>query len=321
MKIVDRSDSRSGDTPAVDQLRPRLRNMWAGTARAWGDHAEYVDTRGAPVTDSMLALTRPATGERVLELACGTGSVGLAAAPLVAPGGEVVLSDVVPEMTSIAAARAAAIELANVRTRVLDLEQIDEPDGSFDVVLCREGLMLVPDPARAGREIERVLRPGGRAAVAVWGPRAENPWLGIVFETVAAQLEAPVPPPGIPGPFSLDDPDQLAGLLSTAGLTDVVIHEVEVPYRAASFTEWWERSCALAGPLAQRLACLPPSAREALRERAGEAARPYETADGLEFPGVSLVAAARARREARVTPRCELLGRVEGASGLPFASR
>jgi ubiquinone/menaquinone biosynthesis C-methylase UbiE len=95
----------------------------------------------------------------------------------VAPGGEVVLSDVAAEMTAIAAARAEARGLGNVRTRQLDLERIDEPDGSYDVVLCREGLMLVPDPARAAGEIRRVLRPGGRAALAVWGPRERNPWL------------------------------------------------------------------------------------------------------------------------------------------------
>ncbi len=65
--------------------------------------------------------------------------------------------------------------------------------------------MFVPDPARAAGEIRRVLRPGGRVAVAVWGPRERNPWLGLVFDAVSAQTGPPVPPPGIPGPFSLDD--------------------------------------------------------------------------------------------------------------------
>ncbi len=77
-------------------------------------------------------------GERVLELVCGTGGVGFAAAELVGPTGEVVLSDVAEEMTAIAATRARG--LSNVSARRLDLERIDEPELSYDVVLCREGL-------------------------------------------------------------------------------------------------------------------------------------------------------------------------------------
>jgi SAM-dependent methyltransferase len=116
-----------------------------------------------------------------------------------------------------------------VSTRRLALEAIDEPAGAFDVVLCREGLMFALDPARAAREIRRVLRPDGCVALAVWGPRERNPRLGVVFDAVAAQLGRPVPPPGVPGPFSLADPDRLAGLLSAAGLADVAVEEVPAP--------------------------------------------------------------------------------------------
>jgi ubiquinone/menaquinone biosynthesis C-methylase UbiE len=123
----------------------------------------------------MLERTVPQPGDQVLELACGPGGVGLTAAERVGPTGVVVLSDLVPEMTRIAASRAQAMGVTNVIIRELDLQQIDEPDASYDVVLCREALMLVPDPARAAAEIRRVLRPGGRTAVAVWGPRSRNP--------------------------------------------------------------------------------------------------------------------------------------------------
>ena len=195
-------------------------------------------------------------------------------------------------MTAIARARAEKLGLRNVRTRDLDLEQIDEPDGSYDVVLCREGLMLVPDPERAAREIRRVLRPSGRVALAVWGPRDQNPWLGIVLDSVSAELGVPMPPPGIPGPFSLQDGGRLAEVLASAGLANVEVLRVPTPYRAASAEEWWTRTAALAGPLAQRLAALPAPAAQALFARASAAISVYEMADGLEIPGVSLVAAA-----------------------------
>jgi SAM-dependent methyltransferase len=206
----------------------------------------------------------------------------------------VVVSDVVAEMAAIASSRADALGLGNVSARVLDLDDIDEPDGSYDVVLCREGLMFAFDPAGAAREIRRVLRPGGRVAVAVWGPRERNPWLGVVFDAVSAQLGRPVPPPGVPTPFSLADPDLLAGLLTDAGLSGVGVAELSVPLRTASFDEWWTRTCALAGPIAKLLASLPDDATEALRSRVREATRAYETAAGLELPGLTLLASARA---------------------------
>jgi ubiquinone/menaquinone biosynthesis C-methylase UbiE len=281
------------ESATTGDLRVRLQGMWAAVAPSWEQHADYVDARGAVVTETMLALAAPRPGERVLELACGPGGLGVAAAKRVAPQGEVVLSDVVADMTQIAAARAAAAGLRNVRTLELDLEHIDQPDESFDLVLCREGLMFVPDPARAAREIARVLRRGGRTAIAVWGPRERNPWLGVVLDSVSAQLGRPVPPPGVPGPFSLDDAGELARLLDDAGLGDVAVVDLPVPMRVASFDEWWARTCALAGPLSQVLASLPAEAAQALRVRAREAVRPYEAAAGLEFPGVTLLATAR----------------------------
>src|SRR5512132_757443 len=123
-------------------LRAQLHGMWASVAPSWGEHADYADTRGAAVTAGMLELAAPRPGERVLELACGAGGVGIAAAGLVGPAGEVVLSDVAAEMAAIAGARAAALGLGKVRTLTLDLDGLDQPDQAYDVVLCREGLMF-----------------------------------------------------------------------------------------------------------------------------------------------------------------------------------
>jgi len=274
-------------------MRAQLHAMWDGVAPAWGAHADFIDVRGLEITTALLARTTPAPGERVLELAAGPGSVGLAAARLVGAGGAVVISDVSPRMTAIAADRAAARRLPNVRTEVLDIERIAVPDASFDVAICREGLMLVPDPAAAAREILRVLRPGGRFAVSVWGPRARNPWMSVIFDTLSEASGTPVPPPGIPGPFSLDDAGRLERILTGAGLANVAVDEVPTPYRAATVAEWWERSAALAGPMAKRLAALPEIARQTLMAKAGGAIAPYATADGLEIPGVSLLASGR----------------------------
>jgi ubiquinone/menaquinone biosynthesis C-methylase UbiE len=295
-KCIELKEQSLMHSATTDDLRAELHGMWASVAPSWEEHADYIDARGAQLTAEILERSAPHPGERVLELACGPGGLGIAAAERVAPGGEVVLSDVAAEMTAIAAARADAAGVENVATLELDIERIDQPDASYDLVLCREGLMFAPDPARAADEIRRVLRPGGRAAIAVWGPRERNPWLGIVLDSVAAQLGRPTPPPSVPGPFSLDDADDLAGLLRDAGLVEVTVDEVEVPMSVGSFEEWWARTSALAGPLSKMLASLPDEAAGALRARVREAARPYETPAGLAFPGVTLLATARRAR-------------------------
>src|SRR6476620_10715500 len=237
--IVERPDGALQNERDRAALRAQLHGMWSAVAPSWGEHAEYVDARAAGVTAAMLDRSRPQPGERVLELACGPGGAGIAAAERVGPAGEVVLSDVASAMTAIAAARAAALGLANVSALDLDIESIDQPDDSYDVVLCREGLMFATDHAAAAREIVRVLRPGGRAAIAVWGPRERNPWLGLVFDAVSTELGIPTPPPGIPGPFSLSDDGRLGDMLADAGFADVSVAAQRTPYRAASAAEWW----------------------------------------------------------------------------------
>jgi SAM-dependent methyltransferase len=142
----------------------------------------------------MLDRAAPRPGDRVLELACGAGGLGLEVAARLGGRGEVVMSDAVEEMRSIAARRARARGLANVRTAVFDAEAIGQPDDTYDVVLCREGLMLAVDPPAAAGEIARVTRPGGRVAVSVWGTPAQNPWLRLAADAVAEHVGRTCPP-------------------------------------------------------------------------------------------------------------------------------
>lgn len=265
--------------------------MWAAVAIAWKEHADYVDRRAAPVTARLLALADAKPGQRVLELGCGPGGLGLEAARLVGPTGHVVFSDVAQEMTDVALERAAERGIRNVSGRQLDLEEIDEAEASYDVVLCREGLMFALDHVRALREIYRVLKPGGRVALSVWGPRARNPWLGLVFDEASKILGRPVPPPGIPGPFSLDEPDRLTTAFSHSKFVNITAGEVAVDALAANFDEFWERTSALAGPLTKILASLSPAARDQLKSNSRVAFASYESGGIPKIPGVALVAA------------------------------
>jgi hypothetical protein len=93
----------------------------------------------------------------------------------------------------------------------------------------------------------------------------------------------------MPGPLSLGGPGQLLAVLSEGGFADVGVEEVDVPVHTDSFDEWWERTTALAGPVAKLLAAQPPEAVEAIRSHAREALARYQGPKGLEIPGITLV--------------------------------
>lgn len=286
------SGQQTQTAPDLEGLREGLHSMWEAVAPQWASNAAFVEQRGADLSASMLDAVAVSNGERVLELACGTGALGLAVAKRY-PESEVVLSDVAPGMTAAAAAETQERGLENVTVSELDLEGIDQPDDSFEVVLCREGIMLVPEPGRAAAEIRRVLRPGGRTAVSVWASPEQNPWLTALLRAVGAQLGGTFPPPGLPGPLSLGSPEKLRGALEAGGLDAIEVWQVEVPWRGASFDEWWERTTALAGPVAKLLAVQPPEVVEAIQSAAREFLGEYEGAGGIEIPGATLVALAR----------------------------
>ena len=160
----------------------------------------------------VLAMAELQPGERVLDVACGTGASSAAAARLVGPPGTVLGVDLSGAMVEAAQARPVPPAAAQPRFARMDGEALDLPDGNFDVVLCVLGLMYMPQPDQALREMRRVLRPGGRLAVAVWGERAACGWAG-VFGIVDAEVASDV----CPLFFQLGARRALAGQLRAAG--------------------------------------------------------------------------------------------------------
>jgi hypothetical protein len=158
-------------------------------------------------------------------------------------------------------------------------------------VINRHGLMFVEDPVAAVAEAVRVLRAGGRYATMTWDRRELNPWLGLVLDAVGDQFGVPFPPPGVRGPFSLEDPDVLSTVLRDGGLQDVTVVATSTPMHARSLDEWWERVPKLAGPLAIALEAMEADVRDAISARAKQsgAQAAVSEADGIVFPGSVLI--------------------------------
>jgi len=197
-------------------------------------------------------------------------------------------------MVEVARERFRSEGLAEIESRVIDAEQIDLPDGSMDVVVCRMGYMLMADPAAALRESATVLAPGGRLALAVWTNADSNPWAALPMQAVMSELSAPPPPPDAPGMWSLGDRQRVEGLLSDAGLEGVRLEILDDRAKYESAAQWVEATRRLAGPLRALFANLEESVRQAIERRMVELAAPFEQPDGrLVMPEQMLVASAR----------------------------
>jgi SAM-dependent methyltransferase len=271
-----------------------LRN-WEEAASGWTRRQEMLRTLGAPVSHWMLDAVSPQPGERVLELAAGLGETGMLAAELVAPMGGVIISDQAEAMLEGARARAGALGLSNVEFQVLNAEWIDLPVASVDAVLCRWGYMLMADPATALRETRRVLRPGGRVALAVWDAIDDNPWALLpAAELLGRGLSAP-PQPGSPGPFALGNRQELTELLERSGFSEVRVEDRELVRSHASFEDLWDSTLDLSRVFHDAVLDRSPAEIEDIKSSLAERFAPYTTRDGtLQIPGRTLLAAASA---------------------------
>ena len=266
---------------------------WTRVSAAWDAEVDGLEAHTAAVTSALFDRVAVRPGDRVLELAAGPGSLGASWSGLVGPSGSVLLSDFAPAM--VAAARHRNAGLGNVAVDVLDASAIDRPDGSFDVVASRMGLMFTPDPSAAFAEIHRVLAPGGRMGAATWAGVEHNPWMTCVgMAAMMAGLVTGGPPVGPGGIFSLGDPTALAALVTGAGFTDTTVQEVGVTFRADDIDAHLDRVGSLAGPLAAILEAASPEQQAAVRRTATDLAAPYLTDDGLELPGRALLVHGRA---------------------------
>ncbi len=291
------SDSSASDSPdlsaAADAARAEQLDSWERAAAAWGEHADDLRAFGMPVSEWMIDRLELQPGQELLELAAGPGDTGFLAAELIAPGGTLISSDAAEAMLDVARGRAAAMGIENVRFRRLELEWIDLPTASVDAILCRWGIMLILDPEAAARETRRVLRPGGRIAVAVWDAPDRNPWASIPMRALMKYGHVPPPDPAQPGMFTLSPPGRLSELLEDAGFGEVTVDAVDIARPAPSIAAFIEESLEMSGAFRDAMAGLSEAERTAVETEIANLADPFTAEDGsVRYPGRSLVAVA-----------------------------
>jgi ubiquinone/menaquinone biosynthesis C-methylase UbiE len=233
----------------------------------------------APAQDLLMKMAALEPGERVLDIACGTGLVTFRAAEAVGAGGDVVGTDISEAMVEACRATATARGVANARFERMEAEKLSLPDASFDAVLCALGMMYVADFAGSIREMFRVTKPGGRAVSAVWGKRDRCGWAEI-FSIVERRVQSDV----CPMFFQLGTGEMQAILFQKAGFVDATSERIITTLEY----ENGEEACAAAfagGPVAMAYSRFDDATRASAHAEYLESIAPYKRGDGYAIPG------------------------------------
>jgi SAM-dependent methyltransferase len=268
------------------------REQWNKDGAAWRRWNPILDRWYGGVTRQMLDLARIQPDQRILDVAAGAGEPAVSAAERVGSGGYVLATDISEGIVELALQVARERGLKQVKARAMDGEKLDLPDASFDVVVCRLGLMYMPHPVTALREWRRVLKAGGRVAVVVFSTPDRNPWGATPASIIRRRAQLPPPVPGQPGPFSLGNPGMLEDLFTQAGFANPGVHAVLVPHQMASAAEYVQVAREAFGAFNAMMAHLSHHERESVWNEVENAMRSFESPDGFEVPGECLVGAA-----------------------------
>ncbi|UYZ59522.1 class I SAM-dependent methyltransferase [Hymenobacter latericus] len=253
----------------LEQIREQQKETWNRFSPGWRKWDDFTMDWLRPMGDEIIRALQLRSTDVVLDIAAGTGEPGLSIARIVKDG-HVVITDLAEGMLEVARDNAARRGIRNYETVACDVCELPFADNTFDAVSCRMGFMFFPDMQLAAQEMQRVLKPGGRLAAAVWGTPEQNPWVTMIMGTINKNLQLPAPPPGAPGMFRCGTPGMLADILGQAGLVSIVEKEVTGKLRAGSPDNYWLFMNEVAAPVVAAMSKADGSTREKIRREVFE---------------------------------------------------
>jgi SAM-dependent methyltransferase len=254
-------------------------------------YARDAAPRTRPFAEALVAFLPPPVGAHVLDVATGTGLVAVEAARRVGPRGSVLATDFLSAWEPFVRTTASTARVANVMFASMPAEALALPDASFDLAYCQFGLMFVPEPIHALREMRRVLRPGGRIGIAVWSV-PEKVGLFLIPRIVAPALP-PATPAVPPSPMSMGAPGLIEDMVAEAGFCNVVRHSVTIFAKITDpEIEWqsWRENFAM--PDGGGLERLPAHLQQQLHDDVIAAFMSFEDGDTIRVPSEAILVTA-----------------------------
>ncbi len=264
------------------QFKEAQRKSWDSVAIGWQKCWKTFEKDAQNLSNHLVELAKINSSSKVLDIATGIGEPAITAAKKVGSGnGHVLATDISLQMLSIARQRAASLGLQDViEFKEGDAETISLPDSAFDAVLCRWGLMFLPDLREGLSNIYSSLVHGGYLAAAVWASPDKVPFLSVSMNTVVKETGKPMPPSGTPGPFKLADQSIITDALSKCGFKDIAVERINVIFTFSSPEEYTQFNQAIAAPINAMLADQSQERKEEIWKAVTESASSYVDATG-----------------------------------------
>jgi ubiquinone/menaquinone biosynthesis C-methylase UbiE len=274
-------------TPSPEQLKQREQESWRISAPVWQREDAWLTSSTRDVTEALITRAGIGPGQRVLDVACGTGEPALPIARIVGQTGEVVATDFSAPMMTFARAKAEREGLRNIQFREVDAETLTGVTGPFDAATIRWGIMFMPDPVACLRAVRGLLRKGGKVALTTWGPATENPFIALIMSVMRRHFDIPAPPPGTPGILSFAEEPRVREVLEASGYASVSVERVPFQMKYGSPQHYYEIQTGVAAPIAALLERQTEEKREAVRRDVLSEVQKFVTGQGVEFPAMS----------------------------------
>lgn len=239
-----------------NEFKLNQRQSWDSVAKGWQKWWKTFENGAQKVSDRLIELANVKSGHKVLDVATGIGEPAISAAKIVGKSGHVTATDISSEMLEIAEERARSLSLNEIMGfKQSDAERLElGTNQAFNSIICRWGLMFLPNLDRALSNMLGLLVPGGKLAAAVWSEPSKVPLISMPINIARQELQAPLLGQGIPGPFSLADIDALKKSLEKAGFVDIKSENIRVVFEFNSAEEYTEFNQDIVAPIRIMLA-------------------------------------------------------------------
>lgn len=248
----------------LTDIREQQKASWNKFSGGWKKWDDLTMDFLRPMGDEIITQLNLKETDVVLDIAAGTGEPGLTIATKVKRG-KVIITDLADDMLAIAREQAESKGLKNVETIACDACELPFGDNTFDAISCRFGYMFFPDMLLAAKEMARVLKPGGRIAVATWNGPEQNFWATAILGAINKNMQITPPPPGAPGLFRCAKEGLISSLFTQAGLKNVSEKNVGSKMNFETADVYWSFMTEVVAPVVGALSQADGATREKVK--------------------------------------------------------